>query len=237
MKKNLVSIIIPVKNEAGNILPIIKGFNNFKYQIEIIFVVGLSDDGTKEIVKGCLENNKNIIINYIVPDSNGKGNAVWMGFGIARGEYLAILDGDLTIPHRYLEEMIDKCVETNSVVCGNRLLKNNFSSFPLSNFIYNKIISFLFNFRFKTNINDTLCGSKVMTKHIYYSILPLRNFFSYRDRWGDLEILSSASICGFSITNVNVEYLSRSYGSSKISIFRDGLSFLLFLSSTFFKIK
>lgn len=235
MIQNLASIIIPVKNESGNILPIIDGFKNFKYQVELIFVVGLSDDGTEKTVSDAIACNKDIDIRYIAPEFSGKGNAVWAGFKIARGSILAILDGDLTIPHSSLEKMLEKCFDTNSVVCGNRLLKINFQSFPLPNFLYNKIISLIFNLRFKKNINDILCGSKVIPFQIYQTILPYRNFFSSRDRWGDLEILSAASTCGYSILSVNVDYLPRSYGASKISIFQDGSSFLFFLGSTLIK--
>lgn len=235
MNKKLVSIVVPVKNEAGNILPIVHSLKSFKYHYEIIFVVGASTDGTENVVRDLIPLGNTAEITAIFPDLLGKGNAVWEGFKNARGSILAILDGDLTIPINSLEKMIDKCCETNSVICGNRLMKSNIKSFPLPNLIYNSIISLLFNLRFKTRLKDILCGSKVMSFSVYSDILQYRNFFSHKDRWGDLEILSSASICGYSISNVDVDYLPRSYGLSKISTFEDGASFLFFLLSTLTK--
>lgn len=235
MNRKLISIIVPVKNEAGNIIPIVNSLKSFKYDYEIIFVVGSSNDGTEQVIRDLIPLGNTPEIIGIFPDSAGKGNAVWEGFKNARGSILAILDGDLTIPINSLEKMIDKCCETNSVVCGNRLLKINIKSFPIPNLIYNKIISFLFNLRFKTHLKDILCGSKVMPFSVYSDILQYRNFFSHKDRWGDLEILSSVSICGYSISNVDVDYLPRSYGLSKISIFDDGASFLFFIFSTLIK--
>jgi glycosyltransferase involved in cell wall biosynthesis len=235
MIQNLTSIIIPVKNESGNIVPIINGFKCFKHEIELIFVIGKSTDGTEEILANEALKTDALKIKLFFPKYEGKGNAVWAGFSIANGSIYAIFDGDLTVTHASLCAMIDKCKETGNVICGNRLITKNYSSFPRPNIYYNKIITFIFNKRFKTDINDILCGAKVLQSCTYDKILPFRNFFSNSDRWGDLEILSSASICGFTISNLNVDYLTRAYGVSKISILKDGSNFLFFLASTFFK--
>lgn len=235
MNQKLISVIIPVKNESGNIIPIIEGFKNFKYPTELIFVIGKSTDGTENVINNASLKDYDFHIRVVFPNNEGKGNAVWTGFSVATGSVLAIFDGDLTIPHHSLEKMINKCLQTEQVICGNRLVRSNFKSFPRPNIFYNKIISFIFNRRFGTHLNDILCGAKILPFDCYKKILPYRNFFSKKDKWGDLEILSASSICRFSILNVDVEYLPRTYGESKISILRDGTNFLQFLTSTLFK--
>ena len=92
------SIIIPCRNEKGNIGPAIERIPRFGEHQEIIFVDGHSTDGTPDEVKKLISANPNKDIKFFVQDHTGKGDAVRKGFAEASGDILMILDADLTVP-------------------------------------------------------------------------------------------------------------------------------------------
>ena len=93
-----VSVIIPARNERGNIENAVKRMPRLGKQTEIIFVEGHSTDNTLAEIKQVCEKYKNQWdITYTVQEGKGKGDAVRKGFALAKGDLLMILDGDLTV--------------------------------------------------------------------------------------------------------------------------------------------
>ena len=97
--KNLSStVLIPCRNEKGNVENAIKRIPEFCDDIEIIFVEGGSQDGTLEEINRVIDLYPNKDIKVFEQEGKGKGDAVRKGFSYARGDVLMILDADLTVP-------------------------------------------------------------------------------------------------------------------------------------------
>ncbi|MBW1937080.1 MAG: glycosyltransferase, partial [Deltaproteobacteria bacterium] len=82
------TILIPCKNEKGNIEPAIKRLPEFGSHQGIIFVEGGSTDGTKEEIERVIQAYPEKDIKLIVQDGVGKGDAVRKGFSEATGDIL-----------------------------------------------------------------------------------------------------------------------------------------------------
>ena len=99
--EQLISIIIPARNEEGNKELLIKALNKFKQisnNFEIIFVEGNSMDNTYSMLEDLKANFSDSFKIYLLKQSGkGKKNAVVEGCNISSGETLAIVDSDFTV--------------------------------------------------------------------------------------------------------------------------------------------
>ena len=92
------TVLIPCRNESGNIENAVKRLPSFCKDIEIIFVEGNSIDNTADEIKRVIKKYPHRDIKMFVQDGIGKGDAVRKGFANARGDILMILDADLVPP-------------------------------------------------------------------------------------------------------------------------------------------
>jgi len=94
-----VTVLIPCRNERGNIENAVKRLPRFCDDIEVLFVEGNSEDGTFEECLRVRDSYKEFWdIKVLKQAGEGKGDAVREGFDKARGDVLMILDADLTVP-------------------------------------------------------------------------------------------------------------------------------------------
>jgi SAM-dependent methyltransferase len=91
------TVLIPCRNEKGNIENAIRRLPKFCDDIEVIYVEGNSSDGTLEEINRVIGAYPDIDIKVFIQDGKGKGDAVRKGFANARGDVLMILDADLTV--------------------------------------------------------------------------------------------------------------------------------------------
>ena len=118
-----VSIVIPCKNEKGNIENAVKRIPKFGKELEIIYVEGGSKDGTFEEVNRVIKQYPELNIKGIQQKEKGKANAVREGFDISNGEILMILDADLTTPPEALQKFYDAIIEDHGeFINGSRLV-------------------------------------------------------------------------------------------------------------------
>jgi SAM-dependent methyltransferase len=101
------SVVIPARNERGNIEAAVKRIPSFVEQLEIIFVEGHSKDGTWEEIERVAAAYPERNIKTMRQPGTGKGDAVFAGFDAARGDVLIILDADLTMPPEQLPKFWD----------------------------------------------------------------------------------------------------------------------------------
>ncbi|MEI7463593.1 MAG: bifunctional class I SAM-dependent methyltransferase/glycosyltransferase family 2 protein, partial [Candidatus Taylorbacteria bacterium] len=117
------TILIPCRNEKGNIENAIKRIPRFCPDIEIIFVEGHSKDATLSEIHRVINCYKNLDIKVLVQPGIGKADAVRAGFSIARGEILMILDADLTMPPEDLPKFYQAITNNKGeFVNGSRLV-------------------------------------------------------------------------------------------------------------------
>jgi len=234
-----VSIIIPCRNEQGNILPAVKRLPEICNDIEIIFVEGHSSDGTKDEIERVIRLHPEYNIKLLIQEGNGKGDAVRKGFQEAGGEVLMILDADLTVPPEELPKFYTALVKgKGEFINGTRLVypMEKKAMRPL-NLIANHCFSVVFSWLLNQRFTDTLCGTKVLTKKHYLQISKNRSYFGNFDPFGDFDLIFGASKLNLKVIEIPIRYAERTYGSTQISRFRHGILLFRMVLFAFRKLK
>ena len=227
--KYSTTVVIPARNESGNIEDAIKRIPNFGKHIEIIFVEGNSTDNTWETIQKIqLKYKDTHDIKIAQQDGKGKGDAVRKGYSMATGDILMILDADLTVPPEDLPKFYDALVTgKGEFINGSRLVyPMEKEAMRLLNTIGNKFFSLLFSWMLEQPIKDTLCGTKVMYRDDYLRLQNNRKFFGEFDPFGDFDLLFGAYKLNLKIIDLPIRYRERKYGDTNISRFKHGLVLL-----------
>lgn len=124
-KNFLLSVIIPVYNEEGNIEPLLTRLTPIlsDYSYEIIFVNDGSRDNTVEEVKDAASKNKNIKIVSLVRNFHHQV-ALTAGYHFAKGDAVVSIDADLQDPPELIRDMIKKWQEGYMVVYAKRAVRH-----------------------------------------------------------------------------------------------------------------
>lgn len=224
-----VSVIIPARNESGNIESAVKRMPFMGRRTEIIFVEGNSSDDTWKTIQGvCEKYNNTHDIKIAQQDGKGKGDAVRKGFDMASGDILMILDADLTVPPEDLPKFYDAIASgKGEFINGSRLVYNmDKKAMRFLNLLGNKFFSMMFTWLLDQRFKDTLCGTKVIFKRDYEELKAGRKFFGEFDPFGDFDLIFGASKLNLKIVEIPIRYKERTYGSTNISRFRHGLLLL-----------
>jgi SAM-dependent methyltransferase len=233
------TIVIPARNERGNIEAAVNRIPRFVEALEIIFVEGHSRDGTWEEIERVVAAHPGLDIKALRQPGNGKGDAVFTGFDAARGEVLIILDADLTVPPEQLPKFWDAIRSgKGEFVNGSRLVyPMEDQAMRFLNLVANKGFSLLFTWLLSQRFTDTLCGTKAMLRSDYARLKAARSYFGDFDPFGDFELIFGASKLGLKAIEVPIRYGSRSYGETQISRFRHGVMLLRMVLFAFMRIK
>ena len=219
-----VSVIIPCRNERGNVEPALLRLPKFASSLEVIFIEGHSKDKTWEEIKRVQEHHKDWTIKAYQQTGKGKGDAMRLGFEKASGEILMILDGDLTTPPEDMPKFYKALVQGDGeFVNGTRLIypmENQAMQFL--NFLANKTFSWIFTYLLAQCFTDTLCGTKVLWGVDYKKIIQNRVYFGDFDPFGDFDLIFGASKLNLKVIEIPVRYRARDYGTTQISRFSHG---------------
>jgi ubiquinone/menaquinone biosynthesis C-methylase UbiE len=228
-----VSIVIPARNEEGNIENAVKRTPSFGTWQEFIFIEGHSSDHTyremERVQAACPEKN----IRLMQQTGKGKGNAVREAFDAARGDILMILDADLTVSPEELPKFYEAlCRNKGEFINGCRLVyPMDRNAMRFLNLLGNKFFGWFFSCLLSQPLKDTLCGTKVLFRKDYETIKANRAYFGDFDPFGDFDLLFGAAKLNLKITEIIVRYKDREYGTTQISRFKHGL---LLLRMSFF---
>ena len=233
------TVVIPARNERGNIEPAIQRLPQFCEDIEIIFIEGHSKDGTFEEIERVKAAYPAMDIKAMRQPGKGKADAVFTAYDVARGDVLMILDADLTMPPEQLPKFWEAIKSgKGEFINGSRLV------YPLEddamrflNLIANKIVSYLFSWLLNARYTDTLCGTKVMRRTDYYRLREGKAYFGDFDPFGDFDLIFGASKLNLKAIDLPIRYAARAYGETQISRFRHGIMLLKMVVFAFFKIK
>jgi len=219
-----VSIVIPARNEAGNIRRALLEMPRFAPDIEVIFVEGGSTDDTWEQIEQAAAEFPQWKIKYARQEGKGKGDAVRKGFAMASGDILMILDADLTVPPAELPKFHAALVSgKGEFINGCRLVYPvEDGAMRMLNTLGNKGFGLIFTWLLGQRFKDTLCGTKVLTKDDYLKIAAGRDYFGNFDPFGDFDLLFGATKLDLKITDIPIRYKRREYGDTNISRFRHG---------------
>jgi SAM-dependent methyltransferase len=221
-----VSVIIPARNEAGNIADAIARMPALGSHTEIIFVEGHSSDKTWETIQKKVRYYRGPFkLKAFQQQGKGKADAVRLGFAEATGDILMILDADLTVPPEDLPHFFEAIASNRGeFINGSRLLyPRSKQAMPWLNTLANKTFALLFSFLLEQPLKDTLCGTKVLWRTDYERITTGRSYFGDFDPFGDFDLLFGAAKLNLHLVEVPIRYQPRSYGSSNIAHVKEGL--------------
>jgi len=211
-KVDLVSVVIPTLNEAGNILEAITTLNNtLVYPNEIIVVDGNSKDGTIDIVKST---NARLIIE----PKRGYGVALRTGMKNARGNIIVMVDGDGTYEFKHVNRLVERMIEKDAdMVLATRMYDPN-KAMGFLNFLGNKMITFTFDFFYSQFLSDTQSGFRAIS-HEAIDNVTLKE----ADMPFATEMLIQFAREGYNMVEVPSTYKSRKYGKTKLKPFKSGI--------------
>jgi SAM-dependent methyltransferase len=223
-----VSVIVPARNEAGNIPQIFERTPEMGGGTELIFVEGHSLDDTYAAIERTIAESGKRKARLLRQAGKGKGDAVRLGFAEASGEVLMILDADVTVPPEDLPRFFEALVSgKGEFINGVRLV------YPMEkramrffNLLANKFFSLTFSWLLGQPVKDTLCGTKVLWKQDYELISRNRSYFGDFDPFGDFDLLFGAAKLNLKLLDMPVRYRERTYGQTNIQRWRHGLLLL-----------
>ncbi|MFC1813989.1 glycosyltransferase [Thermodesulfobacteriota bacterium] len=223
-----VSVIVPARNEAGNIRNILKRLPELGKNTEVVFVEGHSSDSTFETIEETIKKMPENNCRLFRQPGKGKGDAVRLGFEKAEGDILIILDADMTVPPEDLPRFIDALVSRKGeFINGVRLVyPMEDSAMRFLNILGNKFFSLAFSWLLGQPVKDTLCGTKALWKKDYDMIAANRDYFGDFDPFGDFDLLFGAAKLNLKIAEMPIRYRFRTYGTTNISRWRHGFMLL-----------
>jgi SAM-dependent methyltransferase len=220
----VVTVLVPARNEEGNIANIFARTPEMGAGTELLFVEGHSKDGTWAAIQREIAAHPERRARAFQQTGKGKGDAVRLGFAEARGDVLMILDADLTVPPEDLPRFYEVLRSgQGEFVNGVRLVyPMEKEAMRFANLLGNKFFSLAFSWLLGQPIKDTLCGTKVLRRPDYETLAANRAYFGDFDPFGDFDLLFGAARMSLEIVEVPVRYRERTYGETNIQRWSHG---------------
>ncbi|HSD67531.1 MAG TPA: glycosyltransferase family 2 protein, partial [Vicinamibacteria bacterium] len=219
-----VSVVIPCRNEAGHIRPLVDSLPALPEGSEFLFVEGHSTDDTADVIQQVIAASPEKPLRFFRQPGKGKGDAVRFGFAQAKGDVLLILDSDMGVSPADVPKFVTALARGKGEMAnGSRLV------YPMEgramrflNLLANKLFALQFTWLLGQQVRDTLCGTKALWREDYERIAANRAYFGDFDPFGDFDLLFGAARLNLRIVDVAVRYRERRYGETNISRFRHG---------------
>lgn len=238
-----ISVIVPTRNERGNIEAALEGLRQVSADLpglEVVFVEGHSSDGTWDEIQRLMPRYaSDFTVAAYQQTGTGKGDAVRLGFGRATGDLVTILDADLTVPAAALPRFYNAYRDgLGDFINGSRLVYGTESGAmralnTLGNVMFAKALSRVLSVR----LGDSLCGTKLFARQDYARFTAWRGDFGDFDPFGDFDLLFGAARLNLRIIDLPVRYRARTYGETKIDRFSHGWLLLKMTAFGFKKLK
>jgi glycosyltransferase involved in cell wall biosynthesis len=212
-KVDMVSIVIPTLNEAGNIREAVYTLHKqLAYPNEIIIVDGNSTDGTIEIVKDI------DFCRLIIEPRRGYGLALRKGMQQAKGNIIVMVDGDGTYEFKHVNRLLQRLMETDADLCMATRMYDPNKAMGFMNFVGNKVITFCFDFLYSQFLSDTQSGFRAIS-HAAIEKVELKE----TDMSFATEMLVEFAKKGFKMVEIESVYKQRKYGKTKLRPFKSGI--------------
>ena len=234
-----VSVIVPARNEEGNMPQIFDRLPQMGAGTELIIVEGHSRDNTYAAAEREIAARPGYPARLFRQSGKGKGDAVRLGFAEAKGDVLMILDADLTVPPEDLPRFYQAWRNgRGDFINGVRLV------YPMEqramrflNLLGNKFFSMAFSWLLGQSIKDTLCGTKVLSRRDYEIIAANRAHFGTLDPFGDFDLIFGAARFNLKIVDMPLRYRERTYGDTNIQRWSHGMLLLRMVALAMRRIK
>ena len=219
------SVIVPARNESGNIRAALERIPILGRRTEVIFVEGHSRDDTWAVIQREVADYRGPhAVRALQQPGKGKWDAVFTGFGVAQGDVLVIQDADLTAPPEDLAKFYEALISGGAeFVNGSRLV------YPMEkramrflNLLGNKFFATALSYVLGQAVKDSLCGTKMLLRSDYQRLLKRIVVLGDFDPFGDFNLLFGAALLNLRIRDLPVRYKDRTYGETNISRFSHG---------------
>jgi glycosyltransferase involved in cell wall biosynthesis len=215
----LLSLVIPAYNEESRLPASLRRISDALElrgePYEVLVVVNGSTDRTADVVKAAALRDGNIRL--IVTPLRGKGRAVKIGIGEARGDRIVFADADLSTPIEEVIELAEQLDERNQVVIASREGSGaRRVGEPYVRHLMGRVFNLLVQLLAVRGIQDTQCGFKA------FSRACARDVFGRQQITGfgfDVEVLYLARRLGYGIKEVPVTWAYAA--SSRVDPLRD----------------
>jgi glycosyltransferase XagB len=207
-----ISIIVPARNEEGNIEALIKRIDAAMRKNQIIYEIILIDDYStdKTITIARKLATKHPLTILYKNGKPGKAQSLIEGFSHAKYELLCMIDADLQYPPESIEEMLNKIEKGADIVVANRKIKK---THVIRKFLSTSYLYFFGKILHGFNC-DVQSGMKIFRKEIIERITLNPSPWTF-----DLEFLLKARNAGYKINTINIVFAERTSGHTKIKLF------------------
>jgi glycosyltransferase involved in cell wall biosynthesis len=219
----VMSVVIPVYNEAATVEKVIARVRATGLPMEIIVVDDGSSDGTREVLQSLREEDLKIVFHE---RNQGKGAALKTGFMQATGDVVVVQDADMEYDPEDLRLLLQPILDSSAdVVYGSRFSGPDRAVSPLWHLAANKLITNLFNIFHGYRFTDVETCYKVFRRELIQSIAP-----DLREKRFGIELEMTAKLLKnreLRFFERPIRYVRRSYAEGKKIGWRDGLWALL----------
>ena len=224
------SVIVPCRNEVGNIDELVRRVPNIGTHTQLVFIDGASTDGTIDRIEENMRRHpeRDIVLLHQKQMKGGKGSAVFQAFDEAAGDIIMILDADMTVAPEDLPRFFLALAEGHAQFANGVRLTYPMEERAMqpANILGNRAFARLFSWLLGIRVTDTLCGTKVLFRKNWASVRDARPLFGGYDPFGDFDLLFAARYAGLRMIDVPVYYHARTSGETKIHRWRDGVYLL-----------
>lgn len=223
-----LSIVLTVRDERGNIEPIVTSLPQICAEQEILFVEGHSSDGTGEEIERVIKLYPEKNIRVMTQSGKGQGDAIRVGFKAAQGDIIVLYEGDGTSSPEDIQYFYDAINSGRFEFAeGSRFIYPfDDQSMSLLKKTGNIFFACWFSWFLGQHTTDVLSGIKAITKKEYETIYAHWGFLGMEDPFGDFELLYGAFRFGLNICEIPMHYRPRPYGVSKSHALRHGFYLL-----------
>jgi glycosyltransferase involved in cell wall biosynthesis len=223
----VVSVVIPCLNEAETIAECVTRARQVLQEAalegEVIVVDNGSTDGSGDLAR-------NVGGKVVIEPRRGYGSAYLAGLAVATGEYIVMIDADLTYDFGDIPKFVRELENGAQVVIGNRMQNIKPGAMPLLSRLGNPLLSGFLNVLHRTNVHDAHCGMRALRR----DVAPVLNLRTVGMEFAS-EMVIRATREHLDVREVPIELHPR-VGTSKLSPFRDGwrhLRLILVYNPTF----
>jgi dolichol-phosphate mannosyltransferase len=205
--KNMISVVIPTKNEERTVGNVIKAVR--PYCDEVIVVDGHSNDRTQEV---CLREG----VKFVLDNGKGKGDGIRTGIKSASGNVIVFIDADGSHEPSDIPKLVEPILNKKAdLVVGCRMtggsdeLHGDIGKFI--RFMGSMVITLIINYRWGVRLTDVQNGFRAIRRETALNLNLVENDFTIEE-----EMVMKCLRKGYRVANIPTHEYVRKVGRSRI---------------------